>query len=128
MNSLNPLLPRLPRRPLIRQPRHHRDHHTHTQQQEHHQRSIQRKLALLAHALEARVAQVARHVRCLRPRVTVHVPARPGLNRVELWAVAVENVRPYDGHECEEEGGKDGAEGDEGAERVFLTEGELEKC
>lgn len=39
------------------------------------------------------------------------VSTSPCLDRVELGRVAVEDVRPDDSHQGEEEGGKDGAEG-----------------
>jgi hypothetical protein len=122
---LRALFPCLPRRKLIRQPRHHRDRHANPEQQKHNQRANQRKFALLAQALECRVAEVARDVRGLRTRLAVLVSAGPRLDGVELGGVAVEDVCPDDGHEGEEEGGQDSAEGEEGTECVLLAEGEL---
>jgi hypothetical protein len=64
----------------------------------------------------------------LRYRSVVLVPAGPGLNSVPFGCVTVEDVRPDDRNECEEEAGQDGAERDECAEGVFLAEGQLKRC
>jgi hypothetical protein len=123
------LLPPLPSRPLIGQPRNNRNPQANSHKQKYNKRSIQSKPAFPTNTLESPITHTSGHSDVGRKILanalgSLHL-ARPRLNSVDLRCIVVEHVCPDGGYECEEGGGEECCEGQEGAEGVFLLQRQL---